>query len=283
MKDNGRVTPQEFANLHARALSNASIEIFPSESIGERTLKAFGGTGRKVAVTASSNSSLEKTLDLATYLKENGFDVMPHIAAQQVYDKGHAREIVGQLKKSGFTSAFFIKGDGERKGTYRTSAQLMRDMVDFGLTLDRVGIAGHPEGLPKMTEEQMIKGVGDRQEIAKEMGAELDIYTQMCFYGVAIVDYARRMRSRGITGNVIAGLAAPEVGEKLHETAVRCRAGDSKEGLLVYGKELYTADSLVKHILTLDPRAYVSGYHIYSFNKVNEVSNWLNQASSATS
>jgi len=250
-------------------ISRASIEIFPSPTIGERVIRTLGGTGVKVNVASSPSLGIDSTINLSRQLVVNGFSVVPHIGAQEVHDKTHLANIAEQITDLGINEVFVVKGDGQTKGKYRTAMQLMQDFAHTNLRLGAIGIAGYPEGVEGMTEEQLLNAIRARERLANNMGAELKIVTQMCFDNEKILLYANNLKRNNIEAPVIVGLPISENIRRLHEMAVRCRVGESKNTLLLEDLDSeYSSEGLVGELLEGDEEGLVSGFHIYTFNKI---------------
>ena len=56
-------------------------------------------TDVKMTVTSSPKRGIEATLELSEELARRGFEVVPHVAARLVANKGHLREILGRLRE----------------------------------------------------------------------------------------------------------------------------------------------------------------------------------------
>ena len=203
--------------------------------------------------------------------------MVPHVRAREIADKDHLERISRQIRDLGIDEVFVIRGDGEKKGIYNNSSQILVELAKAGIGLNKVGIAGYPEGIPGMTSEQLLEGIRARSKIANEMGAQLYLVTQMCFDPDLISSYVRNLRQNGIDIPVTVGLPAPEKRGNLYETAVRCRVGNSKEKILEDGRENeeFPPDKLVDDIAIADSNGHILGYHIYSFNRVKRLRKWF--------
>ncbi len=250
-------------------LQHPSIEIFPSPTIGERVIRVLGGTGTTINVTSSPNSGIEATIDLSRKLVSGGFTVVPHIGAKEIRDEAHLTRVSGEIADLGIDEVFVVKGEGEIKGKYRTAAQLMQGLGQTSLRLRAIGIAGYPEGIEGMTEQQLLHAIKTREKLAYTMGAELRILTQMCFDERKIMQYAVNLRDNSIDAQLAVGLPIPENMRKLHEIAVRCGVGKSRDSLLLEDPDSqYSPQNLAQRVVESDSKGLVFGFHIYTFNKI---------------
>lgn len=257
-------------------LAQASLEVYPSSTIGTRFIDTFGGTNLKVNVTSSPNSGIDATIELTSLLAKNGFNVVPHIGVHEIEDAQHLSKVAGNISDLGIKEVFVIKGEGTQKGIYRTGAKLMRDLAAGGMELDAIGIGGYPEGGEGLTSEQMLNGIRIRKQIAEDMGAQLYVVTQMCFDPDLITRYGVDLKNNGIDVPLLAGLPNSEGAAHMYERAVKYRVGPSRELLLNQEAHIdFDPRSLVESIEASDSRAEVSGYHIYTFNKMRHAAELL--------
>lgn len=254
------------------SLSFPSIEIYPSPTIVQRTIHSLEGTPAKINVTSSPNHGIERTFDLTEELLDHGFQVIPHIGAYEIKDENHLNTTVKYLADCAISEIFLVKGDGEQKGKYKTSAQLLKDIGKSGLHLERVGIAGYPEGLSHMTNEQLLKGLQTRKELTERMNAQLYIVTQICFDAEKLVEYAE-MVNRILDIPVIVGLPIPEETKKLHAIAERLDVGYSKDILLK--KDAFDPIDLIDELTNSYDSNLFAGFHLYTLNKVGRTASWL--------
>ena len=90
-------------------LSEAYMEIYPAQGIEEK-LQVLEPNSY-VAVTCSPTKGVDETLDLTERLIDSGFRVVPHIAAKNVRDLKHLREIMQRLDSIKIASLFVPGGD----------------------------------------------------------------------------------------------------------------------------------------------------------------------------
>lgn len=140
----------------ADTVREAYMEIFPTDTV-EARLDALA-PGSYVAVTCSPAKGVEVTLDMSERLANRGFKIVPHIAARMVKDKAHLGEIMARLNDLPIISIFVPGGDAPRPaGAYSKALELLRDIAEFDHRFTEIGIAGHPEGHPAVSNEVLIE------------------------------------------------------------------------------------------------------------------------------
>lgn len=177
--------------------------------------------GSIVPVACFAAEGLAPTIDLAVALADAGHRPVPHIAARIVTDCGMLEHAIGRLDDAGIDELFVIAGDvAQPVGPYRSAVDLLRDLVDLdGGSLRRsVGVAGYPEGHPKIGDEALWEALEAKQELGTAF-----VVTQMCFDPGAIVAWIAAARERGIELPIHVGLAGSA--ERRHLVTIAGQTG----------------------------------------------------------
>ena len=261
----------------ADTVREAYMEIFPTDSIEEKLDVLEPGS--YVAVTCSPSKGIDVTLDMSERLASLGFNVVPHIAARMVRDKAHLEEIIARLNAMPINSLFVPGGDAEKPaGEYTRAFEVLRDIADFEHRFKEIGIAGHPEGHPVVSDDVLIEELLQKQPYATY------IVTQMCFDADIIGDWVREIRDVGVTLPVWLGLPSVSDRMSLMTTSLRIGVGDSLRYLKNHGKiaakllmtKDYQPDDLLFDLAPYlaDPELNIAGHHIYCFNQVAKAEQW---------
>jgi len=264
----------------AHHLREAYMEIFPAPGIEEKL--AVLEKNAYVAVTCSPTKGVEETLALCGNLVRSGFRVVPHVAARNVRDRAHLREIMAAIDDLGIESLFVPGGDRtEPVGEFHTAFELLRAVSEFDHRLRYVGAAAHPEGHPTVDSETLL------QELAKKQAYANYMVTQMCFSADVLAGWLEDVRARGIAMPVWIGL--PGVIERNHlmKTSMRIGVGDSLRFLRrqkravaeMLRSSVYRPDKLVREIAAYaaNPTYRVDGYHLFCFNQVDTTEAWRDE------
>jgi methylenetetrahydrofolate reductase (NADPH) len=261
----------------ATTVREAYMEIFPTDTV-EARLDALE-PGSYVAVTCSPAKGVEVTLDMSERLANRGFKIVPHIAARMVKDKGHLGEIMARLNDLPIISIFVPGGDAPKPaGVYSKALELLRDIAEFEHRFTEIGIAGHPEGHPAVSNEVLFEEMRQKQQYANY------IVTQMCFDAQIIGKWVRDIRSDGITLPVWLGLPSVSNRASLMTTSLRIGVGNSLRYIKNNGKIVarllqsrnYRPDDLLIELAPYlaDPELKIEGHHIYCFNQVEKAEQW---------
>jgi methylenetetrahydrofolate reductase (NADPH) len=268
-----------------RALREAYLEVFPSDRIEARL--AFLPAGAYLAITCSPRRGIEATLDLAERLsKPRRLRLVPHVSARLVRDEAHLRDVLARLEDLAVDSVFVPAGDVSRPvGRFASALELLRAMAEIGHRIPDVGVTAYPEGHPSLSEQALDAALAEKQPLATYL------VTQMCFDGGAIGRWLARVRAAGIALPAWIGLPGAVDRSKLLATALRIGVGDSVRFLAakpalaarLLGRRRYQPDDLLDALAEAveDPALGVAGFHLYSFNRVEETERWRAAAVSA--
>jgi len=272
---------EEERSILVHDLREAYMEIYPAPGIEEK-LQVLEPNSY-VAVTCSPTKGVAETLDLTERLVGNGFRVVPHIAAKNVRDMQHLREIMQRLDTLKITSLFVPGGDRPKPaGDFATSFELLRAIDEFDHNLSQIGVAAHPEGHPDVNNDTLFDELLKKQEFANYM------VTQMCFDADLLGKWLQDMRSRGITMPVWLGLPGVIDRTRLIKASFRIGVGDSlrflrkkpKVAAQLLKSNIYNPDDLVLELARyqVDPAAKIVGYHLFCFNQIDTTEDWRHQS-----
>jgi len=263
--------------MMAELVANSYLEIIPLPGIEDRLAELPARA--YVAITCSPSKGVEPTLELMERLARRDLQLVPHIAARMVRDRGHLNEILHRLKQSRIESVFIPGGDArEPLGIYRCALDLLRAMAELGHDIENVGVAAHPEGHPDIGRKELLQALLDKQPYANYL------VTQMCFDAVSIIHWLRQIRKAGV--NLPAWIGLPGVADhsRLFKLSMRIGVGQSarlllrQKGLLkkMLGFRPYQPDELLEGLLPYlgDNRIGIPGFHLFSFNDIERTERW---------
>jgi methylenetetrahydrofolate reductase (NADPH) len=196
-------------------------------------LAALIPRGTRVYLSAVPTRPPQEVLDSAIRLRAAGFSPVPHVAARTFATIAALDEFLVQLtSKANVERLLIIAGDRDRPaGDLRSSLEV----IDGGLLQRRgikeIGIAGYPEGHPRISQHDLDRALMDKIAAAEATGIKVHIVTQFCFDAAAILQWIRRLRDFGLEHPVRVGLAGPTSLPALLRFARRCGVRASIEGL----------------------------------------------------
>ena len=167
---------------------NFSLEIGPHNNID--TLPAV----KDVYITLLPGGDYVETAKKAGDLAKKGFNPVPHFPARSITDEAQLNDYVSRCKDLGVKQALVIGGSYEQIGVFESSIQILETGYFEGL---KIGIAGHPEGSPDISDANLEKAMKDKKHYADY------IVTQWLLDPQPIIDFISKQTIPvhvGITG-----------------------------------------------------------------------------------
>jgi methylenetetrahydrofolate reductase (NADPH) len=260
----------------AEILSHSRFEILPLDGIEDQVAEHLS-TDTKVTVTASPRKGLEATLELSERLARAGYPVVPHLSARLVRDRAHLEEVLARLAAAGVRELFVPAGDATEPGEFQGAAELLQAMGDTRTQFERIGITGYPESHHLISDEETIRAMFAKAEMAT------DIVSQLCFDPATIGWWIGAVRARGVRLPIWIGMPGCVDHAKLVRISLKIGMGESarflrhQRGLLTrlltpQFKPTRLLDGLAQ--VVSEPDAGVAGFHLYTFNEVGPTERW---------
>lgn len=247
------------------ALRRPRYEVLPVDGIDEE-VAAYLPREVSVTVTASPRRGLDLTITHTERLRRLGYDAVPHLAARQIVDMAHLAEILGRLDHAGVRDAFVVAGDRPvPAGQFPDTLTLLTAMKQISHRIERIGIAGYPDGHPFVSDAELTRVLMAKAPYANYL------VSQLCFDHRTIATWVARLRAACITLPVYVGVAGVVDRRRLLRIATKIGAGTSARFLREHrrpllrlaGPKRYRPDRQVAELAdSLD----LDGLHFYTFN-----------------
>ena len=237
---------------------NFSIEIGPNSNLD--TLPALND----VYITMLPGGDFKETAQQAINLVKKGFNPVPHFPARSMMNEAQLKEYVTMCKDGGVKQALVIGGGREPMGKFDSSFQLLETGYFEKM---KIGIAGHPEGSPDISDEVLEKAMIDKKPYADY------IVTQWLMQSEPIIEFISKQSVPvhvGITGPMkISSLIkfANIVGAKNSINFIKSNFSRAID--LLKPKD---PNDLVDKI-----KEHTKYFHIYTFGGLKETNNWLKE------
>jgi methylenetetrahydrofolate reductase (NADPH) len=252
------------------------FDVLPLDGI-EDEVREHLATDVKVTVAASPSKGLEATLELSERLAAAGYPVVPHLAARLVRDRAHLEEVLARLQAARIRELFVPAGDATEPGEFHGAADLLAAMGAARARFDRIGITGYPESHPLISDEETIRAMFAKAEMAT------DIISQLCFDADTIDGWIRNVRERGTRLPIWIGMPGCVDQAKLVRITMKIGIGESARFLRhnrnVLARVLtrqFKPSKLLDQLtpIVTGPAAGVGGFHLYTFNEVGRTERW---------
>lgn len=266
-------------------LHGFSVEATRPKAADVTALKQEAPPGTRVYLSALPNRSLGELADQAVMIRAAGLEPVPHIAVRNLESREQIVACLARLRdEAQVTHLLVIGGDrGDAAGPFATSL----DLIESGLLqrhgVTHVGLAGHPEGHPRVSTDMLDRALHAKVEATEQSGLSADIVTQFSFDSDAIMSWVRRLRDYGIETPVRIGMAGPTNLTTLLRYAQRCGVKASAGGFARHAglvKHLFgvtAPDGIVRALSEASALGDVSG-HFFSFGGIGATARWAAHA-----
>jgi methylenetetrahydrofolate reductase (NADPH) len=170
---------------------------------------------------------------VAALARRNGLEPVPHLAARRIVSETALRDFLSRARNTAdVRRVLVVAGDVEPQGPFTDALTLIRSglLRQFGIT--EIGVAGYPEGHPKIAADRLAAALRDKIAEAEKSGLNLHIVSQFSFAPQEIVAWLKALRAQGIMLPVKVGMAGPTKITALLRYARRCGVGASLTGLM---------------------------------------------------
>jgi methylenetetrahydrofolate reductase (NADPH) len=235
--------------------------------------------GTKIYLSAVPSRPADESVDNAIRLRAAGLEPVPHVAVRNFATLEVLDDFLARLNaEAGVDGVLVIAGDRGECGPFRCGL----DAIDSGVLRRRgirtIGIAGYPQGHPRIGDEELGRALADKIAAAEATGLAVEIVTQFCFDARAILDFIARLRAFGFDHRVRVGLAGPTSLTSLMRYASRCGVRASagalarRSGLMRQMFAMATPDDLIRTFADVAPAGIA--LHFFSFGGIPATSRW---------
>lgn len=238
-----------------------------------------------VAVTFLPGEEAEARIAAAVAVRELGFEPMPHFSARRILSAEEFEEYLSSVVKyAGVKRCFIVAGDPpEPQGPFFDSSTLIESGAFERAGIKAIGIGGHPEGHPVMSEQQCWEVLDKKIVQIQNRGMAPLIVTQFSFDPDAVMEWLIQLRKRGINAPVRIGIPGPAGIKTLIRFAARCGVGASASVMKKYGVSLTNLigsagpDKLVDQFAAnLGKEHGPVRLHFYPFGGLEKTVDWIN-------
>jgi methylenetetrahydrofolate reductase (NADPH) len=196
-------------------------------------LAAVARPGTRVYVSAVPTRPLQDAIEATARLRAAGFEPVPHLAVRNFATARDLDNFLARVSgEAGVRRVLVIAGDRDQpSGDFRSSIEVIDSGALQRHGIVEIGIAGYPDGHPRISEQDLERSLADKIHVAETTGMAVHIVTQFCFDAQAILKWIGRLRDFGVEHPVRIGLPGPTNFATLLRYARRCGVRASAQGL----------------------------------------------------
>ena len=118
---------------------------------------------KDIYITMLPGDDYKGVANKAAELTKSGFNPVPHFPARSIKNQNELKDFVNRCKDGGVKQALVIGGSAQPIGDFHCSLQLLETGLFEGW---KIGIAGHPDGSPDISDEDLEKAMIDKKPYA---------------------------------------------------------------------------------------------------------------------
>ena len=219
---------------------------------------------KEVYITMLPGNDYKEVAGKAIELVKSGFNAVPHFPARSIKNKEELKDYVARCKDGGVKQALLIGGSSQPIGDFHCTLQLLETELFEGW---KIGIAGHPEGSPDISDSDLEKAMIDKKTYADY------IVTQWALNTESIINFISKQ-----TLPVHVGITGPL---KISSLLKFAHIVGAKNSLNFIKSNITKAVDLLK---PRDPNDIIEklkgsteNFHIYTFGGLKETNKWLTE------
>ena len=219
---------------------------------------------KDVYITMLPGNDYREVANKATELTKSGFNPIPHFPARSIKNQSELKDFANRCKDGGVKQALVIGGSAQPIGDFHCSLQLLETGLFEGW---KIGIAGHPDGSPDISDKDLEKAMNDKKPYADY------IITQWCLDVEPISAFLSKQ-----TLPVRVGITGPL---KISSLLKFANIVGAKNSINFLKTNVTKALDLLK---PRDPNDIIEklkdsadNFHIYTFGGLKETNKWLTE------
>ena len=259
-----------------KAAAQWSIEVTPAGATKIDSFAACLAPGTTVNVTFLPGSDPMDTVAVAERLHNDGMNAVPHLAARSLRDADQLDALLAAYtSRAGVKEVLVIGGGVDNPvGAFADSMQVLETGLIQRHGIQNIGVAGHPEGSPDITQDEIAEALAAKNALAVRDGLNMYIETQFCFEATIVLEWERAVRAAGNALPIRIGIPGPATIKTLFRFAQISGIGPSMRFISKQARnvaKLMTVQS--PHLLLADLAAgmaadsdcLIQHFHFYPF------------------
>ena len=219
---------KETINIVKKFLNSYSIETTPNVYEKYGNFSEFLNKNHDVYITYLPDENSKNVIRTAKKLKLEGYDVIPHLPARTIVNKNDLEKYIGELaNESGCSKMLIIGGGGNQAGEISSSIDVLKTDFLSKYNYQFVGVAGHPEGSPDISNENLDLAIKQKNDFAKNVDFKMYLATQFFFEAKSLIDWEKHLVKIGNKLPIHAGIPGPASIKTLVNYARSCGIGNS--------------------------------------------------------
>ena len=265
-----------------------SIETTVAQSQRVARFDEVVASGTRVYIPHTPRTTFRETVTLTARLRKEGMEPVPHIVARRIESLAALDDLLGRLtEEAGVAQVLVVAGDtAARAGQLDSALQILESGLLEKRNLRTVGVAGHPEGHPQVSDSLLRDALRRKNAYAASSGSNVYIVTQFTFSAEPVIEWELSHHDDIGRLPINAGLPGLATVNTLLKYAIECGVGASLEAFskryasLTKLLTITTPDSTIVSLARYKDqtaRTQLSGVHFFTFGGFKKTAEWANK------
>ena len=238
-----------------------------------------------VYITYLPDASENDILETIEFVSKNNLTPITHLPARTMKNLDHVRQFLSQVRnRTDSKKILVIGGGGNQLGQITSSLEILNSGLLEENDFNEIGIAGHPEGSPDISQETIDNFLNDKFELTKTKGLNLELVTQFFFDAMPFINWCEKLCEKKITIPVRVGFPGPASFKTLLNFGLMSGVGNSINFLKKNSSkvsDLLTKTSNDEMLISLAEFANkdspLKSFHCFPFGGFEKTCLWLNE------
>ena len=267
-------------------IKDFSIETTPNVYAKYGQFTEFLSEKNDVYVTYLPDEKSENVIETSKKINEEGLTAIPHLPARTIKDDSKLEKYIGSLSEiAGCNKILVIGGGSIQIGNIASSMQVLKTDLLSKYNFVQVGLAGHPEGNPDISDKELDKAIIEKNMFAQNVDFKMYLATQFFFESSSFAKWEAHLISLKNNLDIHAGIPGPATLKTLISFATSCGISNSirflsKQVLNISKLAISkTPDKLIADLAEykqMNPSSKLAKLHFYAFGGIKKTSSWLN-------
>ena len=241
-----------------------------------------------IYITYLPDASETDILETVDFVSKNNLTPITHLPARTMKDLAHVDSFLTQLReRTDSKKILVIGGGGDQYGEVESSFEILETDILRQHGFEDIGIAGHPEGSPDITQETINEFLLKKFELSQSQNLNLELVTQFFFDAGPFIKWCNDLLEKNINLPVRVGFPGPASFKTLLNFGMMSGVGNSLNFLKKNSAkvtDLLTKTSndemlseLADYSLDKNP---LNAFHCFPFGGFEKTCHWLNEIQS---
>jgi methylenetetrahydrofolate reductase (NADPH) len=268
-----------------KMMSDFTVETTPVSADKISDFRDILRPGTVVYITFLPGSDYKDTITVAKRLRSEGFEPAPHFAARSIHSKDMLEDYIARVSGEADVDHVLVIAGAVKNpvGPYTDSTQLLATGLFDKYGIKQIGVAGHPEGSPDMSDKAISEALAWKNGFTNRTDAKLHIVTQFAFEADPIIAWDKALQADGNVLPIRVGIPGIAKLQTLIKYSMACGIGNSIDFLKKQARNVtklvaqQEPDKLVRDLAyysATDPSCGIEGVHMYPLGGLQKSATW---------